>query len=61
MREKVPQNNKITDTHSTYMEMKNNFQTEDTLNNKDVEGSATENLKCFSARATLLNLKILPH
>ena len=27
--------------------MKDNFQTEDTLNNKEVEGSATENLKCL--------------
>ena len=28
-------------------EMKDHFQTEDTLNNKEVEGSATENLKCL--------------
>ena len=27
--------------------MKDHFQTEDTLNNKEVEGSATENLKCL--------------
>ena len=27
--------------------MKDHFQTEDTLNNKEVEGSATENIKCL--------------
>ena len=27
--------------------MKDHFQTEDTLNNKEVEGSVTENLKCL--------------
>ena len=27
--------------------MNDNFQTEDTLNNKEVEGSAAENLKCM--------------
>ena len=27
--------------------MKDHFQTEDTSNNKEVEGSATENLKCL--------------
>ena len=27
--------------------MKDHFQTEDTLNNKEFEGSATENLKCL--------------
>ena len=32
---------------STENEMKDHFQTEDTLNNKEVEGSATENLKCL--------------
>ena len=30
--------------------MKDHFQTEDTLNKKEVEGSATENLKCYFAQ-----------
>ena len=30
--------------------MKDHFQTEDTLNNKEVEGSAIESLKCLSIR-----------
>ena len=34
-------------TDSTTKEVKDNFQTEDTLNNKEVEGSAAENLKCL--------------
>ena len=39
--------------------MKNNFQTEDILNNKEVEGSDTENLKfCISLQDTLLNTLI---
>ena len=32
-------------SHSTEREMKDRFQTEDTLNNKEVEGSPAENLK----------------
>ena len=33
--------------HSAEKEMKVHFQTEDTLNNKEVEGSATANFKCL--------------
>ena len=39
--------NNYRDTHSTEKEMKDHFQTEDTLNNKEVEGSAIESLKCL--------------
>ena len=46
-RESAP-NNRITDklTVSTEKELKNQFQTEDTFNNKEDEGSAAENFKC---------------
>ena len=42
------QNNRITDKLTVQKkEMKDHFQTEDTLNNKEVKSSATKNLKCL--------------
>ena len=47
VRGKVTKKKNYRGTHSPEREMKDHFQTEDTLNNKEVEGSATENLKCL--------------
>ena len=38
------------ETHSTEREIKDHSDTEDTLNNKELEGSAAENLKCLYLR-----------
>ena len=43
VRGKVPETQTYRETHSTEREMKDHSQFEDTLNNKEVNGSAAEN------------------